>query len=166
MSAEPVPPPNAAASVRRYAQVDPQGLLLAFYSSDVWPVQPAGCVQITDAQWQAWLANPHQALVAGQLVSLPPVAPTPSFVIASIDYLNRFTAAETDAIQQAALASPSTAQSRGLFNLMLRVSAAGTIDLESPQVQQGHALLVESGLLTAERSAAILAPVFPASVVG
>lgn len=41
-----------------FAQFDALGLILGFYTSDIHPMPPAGCVQITEAQWQDLLTHP------------------------------------------------------------------------------------------------------------
>lgn len=87
-------------------------------------------------------------------------APTPpaSPMVAPYIYFKRFTAAETDAIHTAALASPPTPQSLQLFNFILLAASLSEVNLLDPITVNGHQMLVSVGLLTAARSATILTP--------
>ena len=89
-------------------------------------------------------------------VAAPPPPPLP--MVAPYVYFKRFTAAETDAIHTAALASPPTPQSLQLFNFLLLAASLSEVNLLDPITVNGHQMLVSVGLLTAARSATILTP--------
>jgi hypothetical protein len=78
--------------------------------------------------------------------------------IAAFDYLNRYTNAEIDALNTAALVSPPTAANLALFKFLTQTAAQGSVGLARPRLATAHALLVARGLLTAARSAVILTP--------
>ncbi len=103
----------------------------------------------------------YQAFLAWEAAgNTPDPAPTVAAdsVITSFAYMQRFTATETAAIQTAALASPPTETSLQIFNWLMMVAAAGTIDLTNTTVTTGMAALVAAGLLTQDRATAILTP--------
>ena len=83
---------------------------------------------------------------------VPPTPPNPT-VITSIAFLDRFTAAEQAAVQQAAAAAPSTI-GVGLTTGL----AAGTIDLTSPVLIAWMNALVTAGAITSARETTILTP--------
>jgi len=61
---------------KRFAVVDGDGRLKAFYCSDVHDKIPPGAVHITEAEYQAWLSPPHPyRLVKGKVV--PDAKPKP-----------------------------------------------------------------------------------------
>lgn len=78
-------------------------------------------------------------------------AQTPS-LIGSYDFIQRFTAAEQQAIVEASVAAGGWQIALWLHML----AAAGTIDVTQPQVTDGMASLVSGGLLTAARSTQVL----------
>lgn len=81
-----------------------------------------------------------------------PKVPHPTTIL-SIAFLDRFTAAEQGAVQQAAAAAPTTL-GVGLTTGL----AAGTIDLTSPTLKTWMDGLVSAGAITAARETAIVTP--------
>lgn len=78
----------------------------------------------------------------------------PSFALRTLPplaFFDRFTAAEEEAIAQAALAGPQ------VLLWLTRAAGATEISLDNERTQAGIGLLVFAGLLTAERAAEILA---------
>ncbi|MDT7952826.1 MAG: hypothetical protein RQ966_15085 [Acetobacteraceae bacterium] len=137
----------------------PMAMRAAYEASNTWP---ADGVPATDAMWRQFIAPPPSGKVLGAangqpawIDAPPPAAPT---VIPSSIYLARFSTTETSAIHAFALTSPPTTNSLQVFNFLLLAAASPTIDLSNAVVTGGHAALVGLGLLTADRSAAILAP--------
>lgn len=85
-----------------------------------------------------------------------PAAPAPARGILSLDFRRRFTPAERAAITLAA----SRAMDEGDATLQVWLddcNAAGTIDLDAPEVSGALDLLVAAGLLSEERKEAVLA---------
>jgi hypothetical protein len=59
-----------------YAKFRESGLISGFYPSDIYPEPPAGCVEITEAQWQDLLDHPGVRRWDGaQVVPYDPPAP-------------------------------------------------------------------------------------------
>ena len=87
---------------------------------------------------------------------------TPARVITPLAFRNRFTVAETAAITVAAFnattATPPDATLRGFIDA---VSAATVINLDDPAVPAATGILVNAGLLTADRRTAILSDPLP-----
>lgn len=100
----------------------------------------------------------YLAWVAAGNAATPAPAPSRPATIPSYDYFQRFSAPETLAIHKASLAAPPSETSLALYNYLLLAAARGEVDLRSPTVATGHALLVQAGLLSAARSAEILTP--------
>jgi hypothetical protein len=100
--------------------------------------------------YQSWLA-------AGNTPDPAPII-VKSTTISTYEYFNRFTPAETNAIHEMALVNPPNTSSLLLFNYLMLAAANGSVTLDSPTVISGHAMLVQLGLLTPDRSAIILTP--------
>lgn len=61
---------------QKYAVVDPDGLVTAFYSDDINPVIPEEAVAISDEVWSAWLQDTaRQAWDGSALIAYTPPAP-------------------------------------------------------------------------------------------
>jgi len=73
---------------------DPQG----FYPSDVWPDPPAGAVEITQSQWQEFIANPGaRRWHDGAVIPFDPPPPQPQpRIIYKADIWRRASNAEAD----------------------------------------------------------------------
>ena len=82
----------------------------------------------------------------------PRPQPPPSTQISPLQFIARFTAAETGAIAQAALSNAA------MLMWLVQASAASYIDLADPRTKAGLDSLVAAGLLTASRETAILTP--------
>ena len=52
-------PTPAPAPLKKFAAIDSEGRVLAFYSSDVHFTIPDGTVEIDEATWLRWLADQH-----------------------------------------------------------------------------------------------------------
>ena len=87
-------------------------------------------------------------------VFAPPVPPARR-IIPALEFRDRFTDAEQDALYQAAAAN--TANGRRLRRWLDDAAAAPTVNLDSERVVTGMASLVQAGLLTAARRDQILA---------
>lgn len=126
----------------------------------------AAYVPAANAGFVAWLAAgnvPTRIDTAANLndvllAAYPPGAMHGPSVIPSLAFLSRFTTAEINAIQTAALAIPTTAGSLALHSYLMQLGAATVVDLTSPLTTGGLAALVAAGLLTATRQAVILTP--------
>ena len=111
-------------------------------------------LELTDAEWDARLANPAGwAVSGGKLVAHVPPAPVPQpiTILSPRAFLARFTDAETLAIFTAA-------QSNVSIMIWKDKALAGDIDLTDPLTAAGLEALVSAGLLTEARKAAILTP--------
>ena len=117
--------------------------------------------QIGDQKYPpGWLltASPADIAAAGitvQTVADPPHPPIT--VLSSLVFRQLFTAAEGQAITQAA---QTNAQLRMFID---DEGAAGTVDLTNPEVTAGIAMLVSAGLLAQARADQILAGTPPSS---
>jgi len=68
-----------------WAKFDANGFPIAFYVSDVWPEQPDGLVEITEAQWREFIEN--QGLTAwsnGAVVPYTPPASPAVYVVTPV----------------------------------------------------------------------------------
>ncbi len=70
--------------VKIFADVNADGECLGFYPDDVWPEdkRPASAIEIAEDLWHAWISDPSQRLVGGQLVAGPQPTPTIDDVVA------------------------------------------------------------------------------------
>jgi hypothetical protein len=89
-----------------------------------------------------------------QWVQYPPPPPPP---LTRLGFLSRFTDAELVGIELARQSAPDATQRATLTVLKESWMAAGEVDVNDPRTQQGVGVLVQAGLLTAERAAVILA---------
>ncbi len=88
-------------------------------------------------------------------VQYPPPPPPP---LTRLGFLSRFTDAELVAIKLAEFNAPDPTQRAMLQVLKESWLAATEIDVTDPRTQQGVGMLVQAGLLTADRATAILSP--------
>ena len=116
--------------------------------------------QIGDQKYPSgWLLSASSAEITAAGITVQTVAdppPPPITAVSSLQFRQLFTAAEAQAITQAAET-----------NVQIRMfmddeSAAGVVDLVSAEVKNGIATLVTAGLLTQARATAILAGQPPA----
>ena len=93
-------------------------------------------------------------LYDGALFTAPaaPPPPAPTTQISPLQFIARFTPAETAAISAAALGNAA------MLMWLVQASAASFIDLADPRTKAGLDSMVGAGLLTAAREAEILAP--------
>lgn len=99
----------------------------------------------------------------GDFEDAPQPAPTPTTVLTKLQFRNRFTLSEKAAIEFAALDDPSAPTAQRQQSAMLRAvladhAAAEHIDLADQSTIDGVHLLVQAGLLTAERGQEVLTP--------
>jgi len=117
--------------------------------------------QIGDQKYPpGWLLTAAAADIAAVGISVQTVAdppPPPVTAVSSLTFRQLFTAAEGQAITQAA---QTNAQLRMFID---DESAAGTVDLTNPEVTAGIVMLVSVGLLTQDRADQILAGTPPPS---
>jgi hypothetical protein len=107
-----------------------------------------------------WLLTASTADIAAAGISVQTVADPPPpriTMLSSLNFRQLFTAAEGQAITQAA---QTNAQLRMFID---DESAAGTVDLTNPEVTTGIAMLVSAGLLAQARADQILAGTPPPS---
>ena len=123
---------------------------VAQVAPDAFPVAPP-------LSWVDCTAAPGVApgwTYDGTAFQMPP-APAPAappVQISPLQFMARFTAAETAGIAAAALSSSA------LFLWFMQASAASYIDLTDPRTKAGLDALVAAGLLTADRQTAVLTP--------
>lgn len=89
------------------------------------------------------------AAISGVFMAGPDAPPS---TIPAVEFFNRFTPAETQAVSAIALASPP------VFAGLVNGLAAGQLDLTSPTLQAWMDGLVAAGALTADRKTIILTP--------
>jgi hypothetical protein len=87
-------------------------------------------------------------------VQYPPPPPPP---LTRLGFMSRFTDAELIGIEVARMTAPDVTQRATLTVLKESWMAATEVDVTDPRTQQGVGLLVQAGLLTAERAAQVLA---------
>jgi hypothetical protein len=117
-------------------------------AAGVWPTDG---VEVSDSDWRVWINQPPAGQTLGVVNGLPawvaaPV-PTPSTVITSTEFLNRFTQPELGAL----MGSPQTVL------LLITCAAAGRVDLSDPAVKAGVIGLVQASILTTDRAMEVLA---------
>ena len=86
-------------------------------------------------------------------VQYPPPPPPP---LTRLGFMSRFTDAELVGIEVARMTAPDVTQRAMLAVLKESWMAATEVDVGDPRTQQGVGMLVQAGLLTAERAAQIL----------
>lgn len=97
-----------------------------------------------------WQPPPNTLAVpfAGQKPYVP--APSVATTVGSYDFINRFSAAEQQAIQTAA-------QSNWQLQIwMTQLAAVGSVDVTTAKIQSGVAALVAAGLVTQARAAQVM----------
>jgi hypothetical protein len=100
------------------------------------------------------VSNATIAAVMSTFAAMAPASYVPPVVVPTTidayDFINRFTAAEQQAVQTAA-------QSAWQLQIwMTQLAAAEMVDVTSPKIAGGMATLVAAGLLTSARAAQIL----------
>jgi hypothetical protein len=124
-------------------------------------VSPQDQFQIGDQKYPpGWLLIAPAADIAAAGITVQTVAdptPPPVTVVSSLAFRQLFTAAEGQAITQAA---QTNAQLRMFID---DEGAAGVVDLTNPEVTTGIAMLMSAGLLTQARADQILAGTPPTS---
>ncbi len=84
-----------------------------------------------------------------------PTAPVKRTVVSPVEYFSLFSPLEEFAIRSAAEGTTDPAKILAIFLRRLDHPSLTQVDLASAQVQQGLGLLVQMGLITAERKAEI-----------
>ena len=90
-----------------------------------------------------------------QWVQYPPPPPPP---LTRLGFMSRFTVDELVGIELARQNASDVTQRATLTVLKETWMAAENVDVNDPRTQQGVYMLVQAGLLTAERAAEVLAP--------
>lgn len=137
-----------------FAAVDANGMVTAFYDDGV-NVIPAGAIELTDAQWQEWLANQStRAWLNSTLTTvpappptlLPPGPPTPR------QWLERLSSVTQAAIFVAAGQNPA------IMGWLFKASGNPFIDVTAAETSDGVNALVNAGVLTAQDATTLLTP--------
>ena len=128
-------------------------------STQVWSTAANAYVPLTDAGYQAFLANGNITTVYDTDTDLsayliaqgvkPPVNPS---VISALDFHNRFTPTESMTITEAALSNAT------IMGFYLFAAMAGSINLANSVVTEGVGMLASAGLITTDRATQILTP--------
>jgi hypothetical protein len=128
-------------------------------TTQVYSSQSNTYVPLTDATFVAWLAAGNYVTIISSQAELNQVlidnnlTPiTPSSVITSLAFHNRFTDAEQLAVATAATSNPN------VFNFYLLLALAGTVDLANAIVIAGVDALSTAGVITSDRATQILTP--------
>jgi hypothetical protein len=135
-----------------------------------WALSEQRVVQIDAALYAEWVetANPkadYYTPIAdppgpdwyydgSAWVQYPPPPPPP---LTRLGFMSRFTDAELVGIEVARMTAPDVTQRAMLAVLKESWMAATEVDVGDPRTQQGVGMLVQAGLLTAERASVILA---------
>jgi hypothetical protein len=147
---------------QKYALIASDGMVRGFLSDDVNPEIPAGAVPITDDAWKDWIANPETRVWReGKLIELEPepLSPPASIrVITARELRERFTRDERGFITLAA-SRALEADDPSLQVFLDDLNAAGTVELDHPDLLAGVGLLVALKLITQRRAEQILAAV-------
>ena len=134
-----------------------------------WAPSEQRVVQIDAALYAEWVetSNPKAAYYTpiadppgpdwyydgSAWVQYPPPPPPP---LTRLGFMSRFTDAELVGIEVARMTAPDVTQRATLAVLKESWMAATEVDVGDPRTQQGVGMLVQAGLLTAERAAQIL----------
>jgi hypothetical protein len=95
----------------------------------------------------------HPAPVAP--VPVEPAAPVKRTLVSPVEYFGLFSPLEEFAIRAASAGETDASKILAIFLRRLDHPSLASVDLASAQVQQGLGLLVQMGLITAERKAEI-----------
>jgi hypothetical protein len=133
-----------APSEQRVTQID-----AALYAEWVETANPKAdyYTPIADPPGPDWYYN------GSAWVQYPPPPPPP---LTRLGFMSRFTDAELVGIEVARMTAPDVTQRAMLAVLKESWMAATEVDVGDPRTQQGVGMLVQAGLLTAERAAQVL----------
>ena len=133
-----------APSEQRVVQID-----AALYAEWVETANPKAdyYTPIADPPGPDWYYN------GSAWVQYPPPPPPP---LTRLGFMSRFTDAELVGIEVARMTAPDVTQRAMLAVLKESWMAATEVDVGDPRTQQGVGMLVQAGLLTAERAAQVL----------
>jgi hypothetical protein len=140
---------------RYFAVFDTSGFPTAFYNDDISPSIPDGTVEISEEQWQDFVAHvglrKWDAATATVVEYVPPPPPVvPQTVFAPREFFALFTTAEQSALFTARRTSVDV-------DMFITLAMAGPVDISHAEVIADVNACVSAGILTSGRAADILA---------